>query len=266
MSVRQTYFQRYGPWAVVTGASSGIGRAIATELAQRGLSVVLVGRRQKALSDLGAEFQSRFGTDTRALAIDLADAKGSEALFAATDTLDTGLLVAAAGFGTSGRFLSADINNEIEMLHVNCLTALRQCRHFGERFLRRGRGGIVLMGSLLGFQGVPGSANYAATKAYIQTLAEGLRAELKGSGVDILSSAPGPVRSGFETRAGMRMTFGESPASVAAGTLDALGRRTTAIPGALSKLLNYSLAPLNRSMRTFVLGRVMSDMTRHQTR
>lgn len=124
---------------------------------------------------------------------------------------------------------------------------------------------MVLMSSLVGWQGTPYAAHYAATKAYVQSLAEGMHAELKGSGVDVLASAPGPVHSGFATRAGMRMSAAASPADVARISLAALGHKATVVPGALSKLLTYSLAMMPRVARTFVMRHVMRGMTRHQT-
>ena len=107
--------------------------------------------------------------------------------------LDVGLLVAAAGFGTSGPFLDSDLTQELEMLDVNCRALLSQSLHFGRRFAERGRGGLILLASLVGFQGAPFSANYAATKAYVQSLAEALHVELALRGVDVLASAPGPA-------------------------------------------------------------------------
>ena len=258
---KQHFLSRYGPWAVVTGASSGIGRATAVRLAELGVHVVAVGRREPALRELADELFSRFGTQTLPVVSDLASPAGLDDIAAATQDIDVGLLVAAAGFGTSGEFVDADADIELEMLAVNCAAVMLQCRHFGLRFAARGRGGMVLMGSLVGFQGVPHSAHYAATKAYVQTLAEGLHEELAPSGVDVLASAPGPVRSGFEARAGMRMRAALDPDDVARGTLAALGRRTTVVPGALSKLVSWSLTPLSRPLRTRIMGRVMADMT-----
>jgi len=256
--------ERYGPWVLVTGASDGIGREFARCLAAGGVNVVLVARREAPLRDLADALRRQHGVETLVLPADLSRADQVEAVAARTDGLDVGLLVAAAGFGTSGAFLEATLADELAMIDVNCRAVAALSHHFGRRFAARGRGGLVLMSSLLAFQGVPRAANYAATKAYVQSLAEGLRAELGPRGVDVVASAPGPIRSGFESRANMKMAMGGTPATVARATLDALGRLTTVRPGWLSKLLEASLALLPRWGRVRVMGLVMGGMTRHQ--
>lgn len=255
---------RYGPWAVVTGASSGIGREMAVSLADRGISLVLVARRSEELESLATDLWTRFAVEARALAIDLARPDAIETLAAETAALDVGFLVAAAGFGTSGPFLEAKLAEELSMLDVNCRAVLLACQHFGRRFAARGQGGLVLYGSLVGFQGAPQAAHYAATKAYVQTLAEALHVELAAHGVDVLASAPGPVHSGFASRAGMTMGAAETPETVARATLAALGRRMTVTPGKLSKFLTWSLMTAPRSLRVRIMGKIMGGMTRPQ--
>ncbi|CAA9455762.1 MAG: hypothetical protein AVDCRST_MAG01-01-5165 [uncultured Rubrobacteraceae bacterium] len=256
---------RYGPWAVVTGASSGIGRETALVLAEAGLNLVLVAQSRGALEKMAADLASRHGIEARALPADLAPGTGAEEVEWAIRDLDVGLLIAAAGFGTSGPFLDSSLERETEMLDVNCRAPLRMSLHFGRRFAARGRGGIVLMGSIVGLQGTPNAAHYAATKAYVQTLAEALHAELAPLGVDVLASAPGPTNSGFAARAGMQMGAALGSAEVARETLYALGRRSMALPGTLSKVLAYSLAPLPRWARVRIMGRVMGGMIDHRT-
>lgn len=255
---------KYGPWAVVTGASSGIGRQIATELAGAGVHLVLVARRADVLHEVSRDLGERHAVDSRVLVADLATETGVARVREQTADLDVGLFVASAGFGSSGPFLSADRGEELAMLDVNCRALVALCLHFAPLLAERRRGGLILMSSLVGLQGTPGASHYAATKAYVQTLAEGLRRELKPAGVDVLASAPGPVYSGFAARAGMRMSKAVSPSDVAIPTLNALGRRTTVVPGGLSKLLTWSLAPLPRTSRTTIMGSVMGSMTAHQ--
>lgn len=258
---RERLRTRYGPWAVVTGASSGIGRELALRLAAAGLHLVLVARSEAALEQLAADLAVQYRIDVRVIAADLALASGVESVATRTRDLDVGLLVAAAGFGTAGPFLDSGLEKELDMLAVNCRALMLLSHTFGRRFAERGSGGLVLISSILAFQGTPYAAHYAATKAYVQTLAEALQAELAPLGVDVLASAPGPTHSGFAARAGMRMGMALNPGDVAQATLDALGHKVTVLPGLLSKLLYGALAPVPRWMRVWIMGRIMRGMT-----
>jgi short-subunit dehydrogenase len=249
---------------VVTGASDGIGYAFALELAALGMNLVLVARRADRLNELAHELRASHKVQVTVLAADLSTPQGLSEVVEATDRIDAGLLVASAGYGTSGPLLEANLQRERNMLDLNCYAVLEQSVVFGNRFAQRGKGGIILLSSLVGWQGVPQSAHYAATKAYVQSLAEALRLELKPNHVDVLASAPGPVSSGFAARADMVMGAAVPPAVVARESLHALGRRTTVVPGGLSKLLTYSLVPLPRPIRSFIMGQVMGGMTKHQ--
>lgn len=254
---------RHGPWALVTGASDGIGQATAQRLAAQGFSLLLVARRADRLAMLAAELRAAHGVTVQCLALDLGTEAGLATLLHESAARDVGLLVAAAGFGTSGPFLAAPLREELAMLDVNCRAVLALTHEFGNRFAARGRGGIVLFSSLVAFQGVPHAAAYAATKAFVQSLAEGVAPELRARGVDVLAVAPGPVRSGFAARAGMRMGATDSPGAVAEGLVAALGRRALVRPGLLSKALEFSLSALPRRGRVWMMGRVMSGMARH---
>lgn len=263
---QQNLVSKYGPWAVVTGASDGIGKETAGLLAAAGMNLVLVARRHHVLETLATDLQDRFGIRVEVVAADLSSPDAVSDLIAQTTALDVGLLVAAAGYGSSGRFIDLPLAQETDMLDVNVRAVVALSHHFGQRFAAQGRGGIILFSSLVAFQGVPMSANYAATKAYIQSLAEGLHAELAPLGVDVLASAPGPINSGFAARADMQMSMALQPDVVARDTLRALGRRSTVRPGLLSKLLIGSLSFLPRPLRVRVMGQIMGGMTAHQTR
>lgn len=252
---------QYGPWAVVTGASDGIGRAFAEALAAAGCHLVLVARRQQVLEALGARLATRHGIQCRVLALDLAAPEAAEALARATEDLEVGLLVAAAGFGSSGPLVAQSLDSECGMVAVNCTAVLAQAHLFGRRFVAQHRGALVLLSSIVAFQGVGGSANYAATKAYVQSLAEGLRVELAPHGVRVLAVAPGPVASGFAERAGLVMGRTDTPAAVARGALAALARGGTVRPGVVSKLLGWSLATAPRALRVRLLSTIMQGMT-----
>ncbi len=252
--------QRLGPWALVTGASDGIGRAFAIEAAAAGLNLVLVSRRSAPLEELAFDLQRRHAVRCQVVPLDLGSPEALSRLAAATADLEIGLLVAAAGFGSAGPLLAQCAQDEADMVAVNCSAVLAQCRHFGARMVQRRRGGVVLLSSVLAFHGTPWSANYAATKAYVQSLAEGLHVEWTRQGVDVIACAPGPVASAFAQRAGLTMGRTVAPAVVARQTLAALGRQGTVRPGALSKLLGWGLATAPRALRVAIMGRIMQGM------
>lgn len=253
---------RYGPVAVVTGASDGLGAALAGALAARGLSLVLSARRADRLEALAARLSAAHGVAARAVAGDLGTQAGIAALLEATAGEDAGLLVAAAGFGMSGPFLDSDEAEEQAMLAVNCGATLALTHAFGRRLAARGRGGVVLFSSLVAFQGVPSAAHYAATKAWVQVFAEGIAPEFAARGVDVLAAAPGPVATGFGARARMRMEGADEAGVVAGEILAALGRRNLSRPGPRGRGKALALGFLPRALRVRVMGGVMAAMTR----
>ena len=251
---------RYGPWALVTGASNGIGKALATRIAGEGINVVLVARSVDTLHTLAAELTASFGVETMVLPADLAVPGAAGDVACLTDRIDIGLVILAAGFGNTGTFLETQLAEELQLVAVNITTVTQLTHAFAGRLAARGKGGIAPFGPIVRWQGGPGQAHYAASRAYVQSLAEGLHDELAPCGVDVLAVAPGPVDSGFGVRAGLRMTSATTTDVVAVATLDALGRRRTVIPGARGKVLTAALTPLPRRIRSVILGRVIAGM------
>lgn len=255
---------QYGEWAVITGASSGIGLELAKQLADASFHLILHGRKRNNLQALEKTLKSKYSIEIRLLTSDLSTLEGNQELIDATQDLDIGLFIGSAGFGTSGEFVQNELITEVNMLHVNCESLLVLSHHFGQRFVEKQKGGIILLSSMVAFQGTPFSANYAATKAYVQTLAEGLAVELKSKGVDVLAAAPGPVTSGFSERANMRPNMSLQTEQVGVPILRALGKKTTVYPGFLTKLLVYSLQMVPRWAKIQIMKNVMSGMTKHQ--
>lgn len=216
---------RYGPVAVVTGASSGIGSAFAEQLAGKGLDLVLVARRADRLAELGDRLSEAHGVKVRALAADLANPDAADRILEATGDLDVGLVVSNAGFSMKGEHAANDPAVMTEMLMVNCQAPLQLTRGFIPRLQVRGRGGIVLVSSVEGLIGCPYSAAYAATKALVKSLGEGLWGELQPEGIDVLTLCPGATESEAAARAGMDLSKLQNvmkAEDVAALTLDNL--------------------------------------------
>lgn len=189
----QQFSQAFGPWAIVTGASSGIGAEFARQVAAAGVNVVAVGRREQRLTDLAAELQRDHGVDTRVAPLDLSDPGFLERLRATTDDLDVGLLVSAAGADAMGAILRVEIADLGRMLALNTAAHLLLAHHFGARMVTNGRGGILLVGSTAGMQAVPLNGNYSGAKAYVHSLGQALNYELRDTGVHVSVTVPGPT-------------------------------------------------------------------------
>lgn len=182
-----TFAERYGPWAVVAGASDGVGAAFAEELGRRGVNVVLLARRQGVLDQVAEGIRSRTGIETRTLAIDLADSDAASTVADATGDLDVGFLVYCAGADPNfAPFLSRPVSVAEAMVQRNCVVPMQLCHHFAPAMVARGRGGIVIFGSGAGFAGAPNMVAYAASKAFDMVFAEALWSEVHTSGVDVL--------------------------------------------------------------------------------
>ncbi|MEM1431801.1 MAG: SDR family NAD(P)-dependent oxidoreductase [Pseudomonadota bacterium] len=256
-----------GPWALITGASDGIGAATARALAEHGFNVILVARRKARLETLAKEITTAHGVQAHAIPADLGQPEGVERMAQAlaqggVSLNDIGVAVLAAGYGTTGALAEADLAAERDMLRVNCDAILQFCHLFATSMAARGAGHMVLFGSIVGFQGNAMAANYAATKAYVQALAEGLAVEMRPSGVTVQAVAPGPIATGFAARAGMTVGQAGSPETVARAIVRRLGRSGTIRPGLLSKVLGYNLAMTPRPLRIRIMSQIISGMAK----
>jgi uncharacterized protein len=182
-----TFAAKYGPWALVAGASDGVGAAFAVGLAERGVNVVLLARRQAVLDQVAAEINSRTSAQTRTLAVDLAEPDAASAITAATSDLEIGFLVCCAGADPNFKpFLANPIEPAEALVQRNCMVPMQLCHHFAPAMVERGSGGIVIFGSGAGLAGGPNMVAYGATKAFDMVFAEALWAELHDKGVDVL--------------------------------------------------------------------------------
>lgn len=252
---------QFGPWAVVTGASSGIGREFADQVAAAGINVVLVARRVAMLQALGTELAENYGVESRVVAVDLSDPAALTPIAEATADIDVGLLVSNAGIALPGPFLDSSLQAQREILRLNTAAHLGLSHHFGERLARRGRGGILLVSALGAIHGVPYMANAAATKAYVASLGAGLHGELAKHGVHVTVLHPGPTRTPALGDLGLdpeKMPISPmAPDVCAREALRALARnRARCIPGRVNRA-TAALVPaaVTRSMMSRMLSR-----------
>jgi short-subunit dehydrogenase len=227
------FVDRYGPVALVTGASSGIGWAFAEELAERGFDLAVAARRTDRLEELAAKLATVHGTKTRVIAADLSDPAAPAAILKATADLDIGLLVSNAGFNLKGAFEKPDASAMAKMLTVNCHAPMQLAHGFIPRLKARGKGGIVFTASVEGLIGCPYSTAYSASKALVISLGEGLWGELQGEGIDVLTLCPGATES--EATAKYAEQYGmvdklQPAREVAKLTLDNIANGPTFVP------------------------------------
>jgi len=222
---------RYGEWALVTGASAGIGAAFARALAREGLSLVLVAERAERLRALADELEKAHGVQVRTLPLDLTAEGAVVRLASNVSDLDLGLLVNNAGVGYAGRFDKQDAARLHNLVQLNCVVPLTLTHQLIGRMVARGRGAVIVVGSIAGEQPVPYLAAYSASKAFDRFLGETLWAELRESGIDVLTLSPGPTETEFQEVAGELPHPGMSPDEVVEQALDALGRQPAVIAG-----------------------------------
>jgi hypothetical protein len=255
---------RFGPWAVVTGASSGIGEAFARQLAAKGIHLVLVARREDRLRKLADELLVQHSVNTRIVPVDLAGDEFLPDITEATHDLDIGLLVNNAGVLRAGRFLDHDLHGELNQLNLNTRAALVLAHYFGRRLRERRRGGVVFVASTLAFAGVPGMSGYAASKAHTLTFAEGFAREVAGDRVAVLALCPGPTRTEIWPT-GATLTLPMRPEAVVEVALRKLGRSTTVVAGFLNRLITFSTRFAPRWINSLIFGKVVGGMFKNVT-
>src|SRR6266498_1354211 len=255
----------YGPWAVVTGASSGIGRAFAEHLAAAGLDLVLAARSTDRLESLGSALSHTHGIAYRVVTADLSTPDGAAAVIEATDDLDVGLLVSNAGSGRPGLLLDQELDDLRRRLVLNATTHLELAHAFGRRFVARGRGGIVLVSALGAVHGLPNMAHESAAKAYVLNLGEALHYELEPAGVEVMVMLPGnvdtPIIDAFGVdRAAMPIRPQPADSAVRETVAAFLKRRPMHIPGRAMRMMTR-LIPRSRSVR--LNGRMLGQAARN---
>ena len=234
---------KFGPWALVTGASSGIGKEFARQLAASGLNLVLVARRLTLLEDVGRSLAKEFGIQYRVVEADLAEESAIEKITGATDDLDIGLLISNAGTGKVAKFLSLDLEEIKAVNQLNSLSQLSLTHYFGRKFLKRGKGGMLLAGAMGATDGVPYMASMAGSKAFVLGLGRSLHHEFRNTGINITVMEITPTNTAIISKLGFdkgRMPM--KPLSVEQCVEEALSalsaNRVSIMPGRKYRMMN----------------------------
>jgi uncharacterized protein len=259
---------RFGPSAQITGASSGIGREFARQIAASGINVVLVARREALLQEAGAEFSRVYGVEHRIVVADLSEEGFISRIASATGDLDIGLVISNAGTANPGEFLKLDRYELVRLLKLNSLAHMEIAHHLGPALVQRRRGGIVLSGAMGATQGVPYMANESGAKSYVQSFGEALHVELLPLGVSVSVLIIGPTQTAIIDKIGFdpaSMPMKPMPAEqcVFEG-LEALKRnRSTHLSGRMNRIMNAVIpARLSRGLMRAIMAKALAARNR----
>jgi uncharacterized protein len=257
-----------GKWALITGASAGIGKAIAEVLAAGGTNLILTARRRERLEALASSLSAAHSIRTEVCAADLADLAGPKQVFLYTEqhSLEVDLLVNNAGFGAYGEFAGVELQRLLQMVQVNCSAVVHLTRLFLPRMIARRQGDILIVASTAAFQAVPYISTYAATKAFDLLFAEGLAEEVRQHGVRVCGLCPGSTSSEFHEVAGQTKFIErhrqESAEKVARTGLAALAAgKSYAISGTRNYLGAHMQRLVPRSVVTGIAGKMFRPET-----
>jgi short-subunit dehydrogenase len=257
--------KRFGPWALVTGASSGIGKEFARQIAASGINIALVARREDLLKEVGFEFSKRYGVEHRVVVLDVSREDFIRQLTSATDDLDIGLVVSNAGTGNPGEFLKLDRLLLQATLRLNTMSHLDIAHYFGRKLAERRRGGLILVGAMGAENGIPCMANDGGAKAYVHSLGEALHYEFKPLGVYVTVLAAGVTNTAvLEKFALDPKTMPMKPMSVeqcvSEGLSGLVKNSSRIVPGRLNRILNaFVPASLARKMLADLLGKGLAN-------
>jgi short-subunit dehydrogenase len=252
-----------GKWAVVTGASAGIGEAIAAELAEAGVNLVLTARRRERLDLLAERLRTQHSIQTQVIVADLALPQAPQQIFDATEGagLQVDVLINNAGFGEYGEFLKTDLEMQLNMVQVNCTAVVHLSRLFLPPMAGRRRGAVMIVASTAAYQPVPYLATYGATKAFDRMLGEALAEEMKPYGVRVSALCPGPTESEFGQVAGKRLNDrrkAQSAVQVARRGLEGLAQgKPWVIPYLRGRLQVFAQRFVPRRVVTAAAGRML---------
>ena len=260
------FLTQHGPWALVAGASEGLGAEYARQLAAKGLNLVLIARRRELLDKLSQQLTNEFSVQIRTLPLDLARDDLGAVVAEATGDIEIGLLVYNAAVSKIGPYFEVALDDHVREIAVNCRAPLTLAYLLGQQMLRRKRGGIILMSSLGASQGSALISNYAATKAYNKILAEGLWEELRTQGVAVLACCPSAVSTpGYLSSTSRGSVTPSTPRAVVSAALAALGKQPVVIPGWTNRIANVLMTRvMPHTTAIKLMGSVLRSMYQRQ--
>lgn len=255
--------ERYGEWALVTGASSGIGEEFVHQLAEKGMNIILVARHVDWMNDIAAGVREKYGVETQVIEQDLIETDAAEKVKQAVGDKEVGMLINNAGYGMLGSFHKNEAKRQIDMVTLNCVAPIALMSAFINPMVERGRGAVIFLASTAAYQGTPFFSTYGASKAFNLYVGEGLWGEYKELGIDVMALSPGYTKTNFQSNAKSGKVRGikaAKPDDVVALALRKLGKRASVVHGGSNYAGVLISRLLSRMMSTRLAGFVMKKM------
>ena len=255
--------RRYGDWALVTGASSGLGADFVRQLAQKKMNIILVARRVDKMNAIAEEVENDCSVKTQVIGQDLIKSDAVVNIRNKVGDKEIGVLINNAGYGVLGRFDENDYDYQVEMVKLNCVAPVALTQAFIDPMIKRGKGGVIFLASTVAYQGVPYFSVYTATKSFNLFLAEGLWGEYRNQGIDILGLSPGYTATEFQSHAHIKRVKGPTPAKsedVVGLAIRKLGKKPSVIHGALNQIGAFSSRLMPRGTSAKLGGANMKMM------
>ena len=252
---KMTLQEKYGSWALITGASSGIGEEFARRLASEKMNLILVARRKDRLEKLAEELKEKHSVKNVVVPLDLSKDNFMKELKEYVEDREVGLLVNNAGFGYNGEFGDGDVEQQTDMIRVNCIAPTVLTHHFVQSMIEKKKGAIIFLGSLVGFLPTPFTTTYSATKAFNLFMGEGLWYELRKYNIDVLTLNPGGTYTEFQKVA--NTSAGPIPRTVEEVVNTAmrnLGRRPSVVDGFYNKVISVIPRFITRRSTLMIAG------------
>ena len=257
--------EKYGKYALITGASSGIGEAFARKLAELGMNLVLIARREDRLERIKFELLEKYNIDIINIKLDLLQEDFLDVIISQTKSLEIGMLINNAGYGSTGLFNNNDSLFEINMVKLNCVVPTILTHHFIKQMVERKKGAVIFLGSVVAVQPTPIMSTYSATKVFNAYLGESLWYEMRRNHIDVLSLNPGGTSTEFQRIADISSgPFTRTAEQVVNTGLNALGRKPSVIDGFPNKLTSVIARFLPKKLGLFITGKVIEKIYNSQ--
>ncbi len=255
--------RRFGEWALVTGASSGLGADFVRQLAGKKMNIILVARRVERMNIVAEEVENDYGVKTLVIGQDLIKSDAIPNIINEVGDKELGVLINNAGYGVLGNFHENDYDYQVEMVKLNCVVPVALTHAFIEPMVKRGKGAVIFLASTAAYQGVPFFSVYAATKSFNLFLAEGLWGEYRKKGIDVMGLSPGYTETEFQSHAHIKRTRGPTAAKsedVVELAIRKLGKTPSVIHGVMNYLGAFSARLMPRGTLVKLGGALMKMM------